>query len=350
MKTRNSSIELLRTFAILGVVVLHYNGNVALNLVTDGSIQQSVLLAFESLFLCAVNTFILISGYFLSNSTQRHWVKVVQLLCQVMVLGVVRYGFSVLLAGGGFSLSSLVSSIIPNNWFVTLYLTLYIVSPDLNLLRERLNKKQMGILLIIALFLFSVWPTVLDAIHHIMGQFFNGMYPLSMGGNMGGYTIVQFGLMYLIGAYLRRFGDHIRIRSHWVALIFFGGVGTLTLWQMVEPTSARSYSNPLIILMAVCAFLLFSRIQIQSKVINRIAQGAFACYILHDVFLPYVGIEQVIGGNPLLLMGHIMVCALGIYLISFGVDFLYGLVSRPILAWVGKRLARWDRYISPSKE
>lgn len=350
MKTRNSSIELLRILAILGVVVLHYNGFVAFGLVAEGSIQQYILLGFESLFLCAVNTFVLISGYFLSVSTERRWVKVLQLFAQVILLGAVRYGFSLLLSGAGFSISSLIGSMIPNNWFVTLYVTLYILSPYINLLLDKLNETQMTTLLVTVFVLFSLWPTGMDMVRDITGLSFIGLYPLSNGGNVDGYTIVQFCLMYLIGAYLRRFENRIRIKSVWLSLIFVGCIGMITLWQVILPAGARAYSNPLIILMAFCAFVLFSRISIQSKWINRLAQGAFSCYILHDVFLPYLGIEYVIGNHPLLLIGHIVASAIGIYLLCFVVDFVYGLISRPILSRIGKPLAKFDRFISPYKE
>ena len=36
-KARESNIELLRILTICGVVMLHYNGNVALGLVTEGT-------------------------------------------------------------------------------------------------------------------------------------------------------------------------------------------------------------------------------------------------------------------------------------------------------------------------
>ncbi len=350
MKTRNSQIELLRILAILGVVVLHYNGFVALAQVYDGSLHQYILFALESLFLAAVNVFVLISGYFLCSSTDRRWIKVLQLLVQVVVLGLVRYGLSLLLSGSAFSITTLISFMIPNNWFVTLYLTLYILSPYLNLLLERLDERQMKRLILLGLGLFSMWPTLMDVVRDVVGISFIGLYPLSNGGNLDGYTIVQFALMYLIGAYLRRFGEQIRIKSGWLGLIFLACVGLVTVWQVVIPASARAYSNPLTILMAVCIFIIFSRIQLQSKLVNFLAKGTFSCYILHDVFLPHIGVEHVIHGNPMILIGHIFACAIGIYLISFAIGFLYDLVSRPVMLRVGKLLAPLDRYISPHKE
>ena len=61
-KARQSTIELLRIITICGVVMLHYNGNVAFGLVTEGTAKYYLLQFLEILFICAVNLFVLISG------------------------------------------------------------------------------------------------------------------------------------------------------------------------------------------------------------------------------------------------------------------------------------------------
>lgn len=66
MKKRLSNIELLRILAMSGVVILHYN-NVAMDgalaYVEHNSINYYVLLFLESLTICAVDLFILISFF-----------------------------------------------------------------------------------------------------------------------------------------------------------------------------------------------------------------------------------------------------------------------------------------------
>lgn len=74
-KKRESNIELLRILAMIGVIVLHYNNSEiggALKYVQPDSLNEIILLALESMFICAVDVFVLITGYFLSNSRKRN--------------------------------------------------------------------------------------------------------------------------------------------------------------------------------------------------------------------------------------------------------------------------------------
>ena len=70
-KTRQSNIELLRIFAAFGVIILHYNnagigGGFAA--VADGSLNQFIMMTLEMMVICAVNLYVLISGYFMRDS------------------------------------------------------------------------------------------------------------------------------------------------------------------------------------------------------------------------------------------------------------------------------------------
>lgn len=73
-KIRNSNIELLRILTAMGIMILHYNNTTmgrGLTLAENYSINQMLLILLESLFICGVNLFVLISGYFLSTSNRR---------------------------------------------------------------------------------------------------------------------------------------------------------------------------------------------------------------------------------------------------------------------------------------
>ena len=61
-KERQSNIELLRIFLMLGVIILHYNGVGALY--SAHGINYLIVIGLESLCICAVDLFMLISGYF----------------------------------------------------------------------------------------------------------------------------------------------------------------------------------------------------------------------------------------------------------------------------------------------
>lgn len=66
VKMRESNIEILRIAVILGVIILHYNGENGggLEYIYPNSLNEIILVALESIFICAVDLFILITGCF----------------------------------------------------------------------------------------------------------------------------------------------------------------------------------------------------------------------------------------------------------------------------------------------
>lgn len=117
--------------------------------------------------------------------------------------------------------------------------------------------------MVIVLVLFSVYPTIVDVFVEVTGRLWNGVSTVGMYGSQWGYSIVNFILMYIIGAYLRFEGLEIKkwnmgkIIALWVILIF-----TMTVWARINDytgyaveRSAWEYCNPLVIASAVLVFL-----------------------------------------------------------------------------------------------
>ena len=348
MKTaRSSNIELLRIITICGVVVLHYNGNFALNLVENGSANFFLLQFLEALFIGAVNLFVLTSGYFLCRNQNRKAIKALELVVQVMLIGMGKYLAPVLLSGAPFSLRSLVFSAIPNNYYVTLYLALYLLSPYINLATNKLSDKQLGVLVGLCGLLFAFWPTVLDMVYLVTGFNFNGMYPTNSGGSQYGYSFLNFALMYLLGAYLHRVGPGRKSTNAIGAALC---VGIVFVWQLFYPGVARAYSNPAVILLAVFVFQLFLSVNIQSRLVNTLAKGAFTCFLLHDFFLHHIHIAEVVNRSLPHLLAHIVVWVCLIFLMCWLVWRVYEWVTRPVFRLLEKPLEKIDALLSPTTQ
>lgn len=75
---RNSNIELLRIVLMFMVILLHFNNGSmggAFNYVTDVQINSFILYLLESFSICAVNCFMVISGYFLAYNKTLNCLK-----------------------------------------------------------------------------------------------------------------------------------------------------------------------------------------------------------------------------------------------------------------------------------
>ena len=346
IKARESNIELLRILTMLGVVALHYNHadvGGAFAAVPTGSLAQVLLYFVESVAIIAVNLFVLISGYFMCTSQKRNPWKIITLLVQVSAFSFGMYLLRVVLGADTLQIKSLVGSLVPANYFVVLYGALYFVSPYLNLLLQKKTLTR-GLLITMGL-LFSVWSTVADLATDLTGITVNGIHTISMQGSQYGYTIVNFTLMYLLGGYLR-LAEPKQLATWKLVVAFFANALILTLWALSGrllnrplDNSAWAYSNPLVIINAVLAFVLFRRIPLgEVKWINKLAEAAFTVFLLHQAFFRFLGIEKAAISGPVFLIGHLLLSCVVIYVVCWCVFVVYRCVSRPVLAFLEKKL------------
>lgn len=326
---RNSSIELLRILAACAVVVLHYNGmGNALSISTG--VTHEVLVLMESLCVCAVDIFIMISGYFLCTSQKRTWDKPIYLLLLLSIINLIACFINSYLLRGGVSVVSLVHSIIPPaNYFVLLYLTLYIVSPYINIVLNRLSIRGRNIMIIVLLLLFSVYSTLMDSYQIIMHQEYMGINPVGAWGQQHGYTIVGFTLCYIIGAWLRLNNFTDRIKRRVIILLIIVTVLGIYVWFNIEAHTvlrgttrlieynALSYSNPLVLALAFFLLLLFANLHFNSKVVNTFAKATFTCYILHLNIIPHLKVNQFAEAGGAKLFFHMFVSVVAVYFLSW---------------------------------
>jgi len=207
-------MELLRIVATLFVIVLHYNNkNNGKAFVYTEALQMhyQILAWFEMLAICAVNIFVMISGYFMCHSRKVQVTKVFRLFLDTVFCNAIRYLLNCALKTTTFAVSNLLKFMIPLSWYVTVYAALYLLSPFINKLIRELTAGQFRILLCVLLAVFSVWPSALELITALTGIKLTSMCPLGTQGSGAGYTIVHFVVMYLVGAYLRMHADGKKI-------------------------------------------------------------------------------------------------------------------------------------------
>lgn len=324
-KERDANLELLRIIATVFVIILHYNNknNGKGFLYTEALPQQyQVLICFEMLAICAVNIFVMLSGYFMCNSQKADAAKVLRLYIDVVFLSVFRYFLNCTIGSSDFSIPALLYAMIPLSWYVAVYSALYLLSPYLNRIIRGLPAAQFRTMLIMCLLIFSVWPSVSELITALTGFKLTSMSPFGTQGSGAGYTIVNFVLMYVLGAYLKMHGSkNISHRSIWSALaVYVLCTVLLIIYSKIYFSGAVSYCNPLVIIQAIAIFKVFQSVEVKSKCINAIASCSFGVYLLHSYFLKYMQIERYVTGSALLIPAHIIISSILIYGIS---GFIY---------------------------
>ncbi len=392
--TRQSNIELLRIIAAMGVIFLHYNNQAiggGFSFVEKGSVNQMVMLFFEVISICAVNLFVLISGYFLRSSGKRSLLKPIELIAELIILGLVFYVIYEIPKGEGFSLDTFLSYFTPSYWFVFVYAALYLISPYINIVWDHLKEDGRKMLLALTFVLFSLYPMLIDLLKYWTGRTFNGASTIGIEGSQGGYTIVNFVLMYLIGCYLRDYSGEaqgrVDERSTWAGAVKKGntgankgssGAGAMTgrkfrfigtprlllfllidvlvlfLWTVIEAritgkeifmTAFWNYENPLVIIEAVLMFLIFRNMKIrESKIINSLAKASFSVYLIHIQLLKYCSIDTFANSSVIVLILHMILSAILIYGASYVIFCIYSLITKPLLGLIDEKWKKGKTY------
>lgn len=314
---RNSNIELLRIVLILMVITLHYlNGadwaGGALSQVVPGSFNYYAVHFMESACIMAVNTFVLITGYFSCNKTNIALAKPIKLYGMLMLYGAIFSATWYLCTKPviNFGVLKFIATAIFYRWFVVIYCVLYILIPFLNKLIHALTQKQLLTLSIINAVLFYVintfspWTTVSD----------------------GGYGIVNFVCLYLIGAYIRLYRSQpvrrVEGGAFWICVLL------TTVFSLLPHNRAYSYLSIFNLIAAVALFEIFRGLRIKySPVINYLASFTFAVYIIHGTgpvppFLYRKIFHSNLYWNSPCMFVNLIVSVLGIYCICVGIEFI----------------------------
>ena len=334
-KKRESNIELLRIFSMLGVIVLHYNNNGGgLQYVTKYSANYFVLIIMESLTICAVDLFMLISGYFSCKNKKTLIQKPIKLLTQVIIFSFGHYLIASFISGT-LSIKGTIASIVPANYFVILYIVVYLLSPYLNLIYDNVNDNF--VILIVSV--FSVYPTLVDWFCKFTGNNWVGLSSIGIYGSQQGYQIVNFIMMYYVGMYINKNIDKLKKISTLklimvviaipiiISLLANGfeilGYGMNTAW---------SYCNVFIVVEAATIFLIFIKINIGSKrYINYLSAASFTVFLTHSYLIQHIGVKWAIQCNTIIMLLHLFISIIAIYLMCFIVYIIYGYLAKFVI-------------------
>ena len=274
---RQSNIELLRVISMFMVLlghyyVLSYFDNI--DTISFNLLGMQFLGAWSKV---AVDIFVIITGYFLVNQTFR-WNKVLKLLSCTYFWGII-----ILLLGFALGLSiktdyiyKSIFPLTPLNWFARSYLLLYVSIPLFNKIINSVSKARLGQIIIVLTTIFYTVPTLISTF-------------ISGGGYLTSYF--TFGIMYMIGAYIRKYGDakldKISIYAGIMSIIL---ILASILWNDIHMHEglfimylAHKGNSVVGLLAAIGIYTIFKNIKITySPFINKVASTTYAVYLIHN--------------------------------------------------------------------
>jgi len=268
-------------FIVIWHVIIHggllYNTSPAIS-----NILQLILF----IIIVHVNSFVLVTGYFQYNKDfsikkflatyMPSWFYKIIIPIILMCLGIITLS--------KWDIFQAINPIGYSYWFILTYLLLYILSPYLNILIKQLNKNQHKNLLVLLFILFSILPFITNQTY----------------GANNGTNIIQFVMLYLVGAYLHKYPIK-KLQSKKIILIGFIGciivnLGLYFITNMIEDTnnsllkfiketiqtSLMLYSSPIVIIQSILYFAFFGTFTFKNKLINSISPLMFGVYLIHD--------------------------------------------------------------------
>lgn len=317
---RQPNFELLRGVLMLMIVFVHMTGN--------GVLQSANPIPFtEPNWICAniidaicypaVNTFIIISGYFgLRLSLSR----VIKLDIPVILYGVLLY-----VVFDRSSFIYLVRAFMPiisrNYWFLTSYFLLLLISPCLNVYIETRTKAQLKLFLILVLLLFVIVPSCT---------------PFCLSDPRG-MDIVNFSVLYIVGRCVAIFEiDLTKARSASLYVISTVVIFLLTVLLAYMFNINRgwrsyfyAYTFILVYFQSLGLFFLFRKFEFTDAVgnfINWLSPSFFYVYIISETpiirenLYLWVSSEDYYYSNFFVI--HIICCSLLIFFVSLIIDIV----------------------------
>lgn len=309
--------------------------------VASEGLNKLLLHVIEVVAVPAVDIFIVISGYFLANKRERSIGKPISLLIQLVILNCLFFFPKYLY---NYPNEPFEFVFLPNDYFITLYISLYFISPYINKALDGLTKGQYKTLLVISSVLFSIYPILWEYLNLYTGSQVSGVSTVSRWNNDSGNNIVNFTFLYMLGALINKVQIDKKV-SKQKAIVLWGLTTLLLLFLYILDEHFTSevfgsvslfYHNPLVIIQAVTLFVIFKNLKFSSGLINKLASAAFTCYIIQRHLLKPLRVESFLQGSPVKLVLYYLFVSIAIYLVAYLIYLIYNFLTRNFIKKLDK--------------
>lgn len=194
IKKRNPAMDVIRCFALMSVICVHYFLNTNYYYRTMEGMELAMLTCIRSFFMICVPMFLILSGYLMCNKMpeKSYFPKIARTLGIYVLASLACAGYKVWRKGASYTLLTLVKgltdySLANYSWYIEMYIGLFFLIPFLNVMWKNLTDVQRKYLLAVMIGITAA-PAVVNTWGKILPDWWTDLYPVSY---------------YLIGAALR---------------------------------------------------------------------------------------------------------------------------------------------------
>lgn len=330
---RNSSIELYRIIATFSVLIVHFNGWFVGDWplpdydITNPTLFRTGQMIIAALSIICVNMFVLISGYF---GIKLKLSSVVRLYIYLVLIYVPLYLFRYI-STHEFVFADFMErcfAISFAGYFIQCYFMLMILSPVLNSFIDKYGRDSLK------------WVLVFWGLEFWFGCLMNVE---ELGYNQG-YSVIHFVLLYMIARCIKLYEDDIKKVKRWMWVLgYLISTIAIIICFMVGIRWCWDYSNPIVVFSSVCSFLPFLYVTFCNKIINWIASGTLAVYLIHVTYhirsiLSSLDVSLLETNSYPMYLIKILVVIIMTFIVSVLCGIVCKLISNNVAKGIGKRI------------
>ncbi len=328
MTKRNTGINLFKLFSMFMIALLHILGMGGIIEASTGINGYYSIFFLQNAAFCAVNCYALASGYLMFGKKIKAS-RIAALWFEVFFYSVVISAVMISIYRELFSARNIVYALTPiiskQYWYMTAYFLMYLFIPMMNKFAEAADKRSF----MAALFVIIFFAT---------GSFIIGKDGFKFSE---GYSPIWLMVMFLVGAYMKKFGVGAKMKSNVALLFYIISVGCNFVLNIFFEETMRniftdgtvnylSYTSPFVVLSAIFLFIFFSKLKFGKKteqLINYITPAALGVYLIHthplvfDKLIRNIGLPLVNYGTAAMIFGSIAM-ALAVFIICIVTDLL----------------------------
>ena len=328
MKKINTGINLFKLFSMFMIALLHILGFGGITRASAGTISYYPAYFMQNATFCAVNCYALVSGYLMLGKKIK-LSRITELWFEVFFYSVGLSSIMMIVYRDLLSVRNIIYAVTPiiskQYWYMTAYFLMYLFIPMMNKFAEAADKKSFTAVIAVILLLTT-------------GSFIIGKDGFKFSE---GYSPIWLMVMYLVGAYMRKFGIGAKMKWYSALLLYVVSVGCNFALNVFLKNPMKkiftdgnvnylTYTSPFVVLSAIFLFIFFSKLKFgkrTGKLINYITPAALGVYLIHthplvfnklikDIAMPLVNY-----GMAAIIFGSIAM-ALAIFIICIVIDLL----------------------------
>lgn len=202
--TRNTGIDILKSFAIFSIIAQHFFTLQTPFLKTEFSGTSMFLQGCTmEFFLMGVPLFVAITGYLNINKTasKQYYRNILKVIIPYLIVSTIYIIARIYIFDEHLTFRHSIGMIlrfnaIPYGWYIEMWIGLYLLIPFLNILFNSIASKKMALLLLATLYILTIIPSATNRFgFHLMPDKWTAIWPA---------------LCYYIGAYIRKFNPLVK--------------------------------------------------------------------------------------------------------------------------------------------